>query len=399
MLLKLFISSYSGLSKPIWSLALVSLINRAGSMVLPFMSLYLINALDFTIVQAGIVMTSFGAGSLIGNYLGGYFTDRYGTYWVQVASLFFGGLMYISLIFFESFEMVCLMFALTSMINDMFRPASMASIALYSKPANRTRSIGLIRLAINLGFSAGPAVGGLIIAFTGYKWLFVLDGITCLLACLYFIMKIENRDGQLKKTDQNLKPKVASAIKDISFLFFLFLVILTGIVFMQLFYTIPLYLEQEVLLTPRKIGLLMSLNGLLIAISEMPILHLLEKYKRIIKLMALGSFLMSLSYFALLGASTWLSAIIFFLLITYGEIFNFPYATTWALGRTNENNRGSYMGLYGMGFSISAIVGPYVGTRMVDAYGWDNWWIICGIILVFVTLALLVLEKNSSDRT
>jgi hypothetical protein len=36
-------------------------------------------------------------------------------------------------------------------VADMFRPAMFVSLATYSKPENRTRSLTLVRLAVNLG--------------------------------------------------------------------------------------------------------------------------------------------------------------------------------------------------------------------------------------------------------
>ena len=59
------------------------------------------------------------------------------------------------------------------------------ALSAYSKPENKTRSVTLIRLAINLGFSAGPALGGLIITSLSYRGLFWVDGITCILAVFY----------------------------------------------------------------------------------------------------------------------------------------------------------------------------------------------------------------------
>lgn len=148
-----YIDNFSGLSKEIWLLSLVTFINRAGAMVLPFLSLYLVNSKGFTLPQVGWIMTCFGVGSLAGTWVGGRLTDSIGFYKVITTSLFLGGLGFIALQFLDSFYGLCVgMFALI-FVADAYRPAIFVACDAYSKPKNVTRSIALIRLAINLGFS------------------------------------------------------------------------------------------------------------------------------------------------------------------------------------------------------------------------------------------------------
>ena len=157
LLLRLYRDSFAGLSPAIWWLALITLINRSGTMVLPFLTIYLTQALDFSLQQAGWVMSCFGLGSVAGSYLGGYFTDRVGYYRVMFWTLFLSGGAFLLLMLVKTMLWFCLAVFLLSLIADGFRPASMASIAAYAKPENRTRSLSLIRMAINTGWSIGPA--------------------------------------------------------------------------------------------------------------------------------------------------------------------------------------------------------------------------------------------------
>lgn len=60
--LTLYRDAYSGLSPSLWWLSIVMLINRAGTMVIPFMTLYLTQYLDYSISKAGIIMAVFGIG-------------------------------------------------------------------------------------------------------------------------------------------------------------------------------------------------------------------------------------------------------------------------------------------------------------------------------------------------
>ena len=164
--------AYTGLSKSTWLLSLVMLINRSGTMVVPFMSLYLTSSgMGYSIGKAGFVYGLFGAGAFAGAWLGGKLTDKIGFYPVQLITLTGGGLFFILLGQMKSFPAICVVSFFLSFINEAFRPANSTAIAFYSREENRTRSYSLNRLAINLGWAVGSAIGGLIAKYN-YQLLF-----------------------------------------------------------------------------------------------------------------------------------------------------------------------------------------------------------------------------------
>jgi predicted MFS family arabinose efflux permease len=164
--LSLYKTSFTGLSKESWLLSFIMLVNRSGTMVLPFMTLYLTSKeMHRTLSEAGFVMALFGLGSIIGAYFGGKFSDKIGFYKVQLFTLIGGGMMFIVLGQVKSYPLICVVTFLLSMINEAFRPANSSSIAFFSNSENRTRSYSLNRLAINLGWAVGATIGGLVAAF------------------------------------------------------------------------------------------------------------------------------------------------------------------------------------------------------------------------------------------
>ena len=278
----LFVNSFSGLSREIWLLSLVTLINRSGTIVIIFMTIYLTSELDFTLTQAGFAMSCFGIGSVAGAYLGGWLTDKIGYYSTMFWSLIVSGFLFFILMEMKTFESFCLMVFAVSMIGDSFRPANLASISAYSKPENRNRSLSLIRMAINLGFACGSGIAGILIASVGYKWLFIIDGATCILAAFYFKFALEEKpdQGEVVEKESELY-KNGSAYKDSLYLAFVSLILINSIVFFQLFSTLPVYYKEHFLLTEDQIGLFMLLNGIIIVIFEMPLIYILEtRYNR-----------------------------------------------------------------------------------------------------------------------
>src|SRR5215510_1997605 len=154
-------NAYSGLSRSTWLLSIVMLINRSGTMVVPFLTLYLISV-GYSISAAGLVLAFFGFGAFCGAFIGGRLTDKIGFYPVQLITLTGGGIMFFVLAQMKTYWLICLFTYMLAFINEAFRPANSTAIAFYSSPDNRTRSYALNRLAINIGWAVGSATGGVL---------------------------------------------------------------------------------------------------------------------------------------------------------------------------------------------------------------------------------------------
>ena len=393
-----YINTFRGLSKEVWWLSLITLINRAGTMVIPFLSLYLTKSLDFTLSDVGWIMSFFGLGSVVGTWLGGKLTDKIGYYKVMFVSLVLTGVLFVLLQFITTFQGFCAGIFLVMLVADAFRPAMFVALSAYSKPENKTRSVTLIRLAINLGFSAGPAVGGLIITGIGYNGLFWMDGVTCVLAAVLLLQVLHPKKAKIQ--DEVKVENPVSAYSDKAFWVFFVAMFIFGFVFLQYFSTMPLYYKDVRLLSELDIGLLMGFNGFFIFLFEMPLIKWLEDSKNSkIKLIAIGLFLVAVS-FVVLNISSWLGILIIgMLFMTIGEMIAFPFSNAFAVERAQKGNQGEYMALYAIAFSLSHIFSHNVGMQMVDKYGFEFTWnvitvfALVGVVILFWLLVLLKKEK------
>jgi len=397
MLTRLY-KPYRGLSREIWILALITFINRAGAMVVPFLSLYLTKYLHFSLGQVGWIMSFYGLGSILGVYMGGKLTDKIGYYKIMYISMFLTGVAFLLIQFIYSFYFLCLSVFILTVVADAFRPAMWVALSAYSKDENRTRSVTLIRLAINLGFSMGPALGGFIIAGLSYQGLFWVDGATTLIAAVLILKLLDQKEFKKEETDQVQKPKL-SPYRDKQFLLFWAGMFLIGFTFMQYFSTLPLYYNEVMHLTEKDIGWLLSLNGLLVFLTEMPIVHHLEKYSfNKLNIVIFGSFLIALSFFVLV-ISPWIGmAVIGITLMTFGEIFGFPFSNSYAMERAKKGNQGAYMALYGMSFSVAHILGPNTGMQLVERYGYDFTWYVMGVLLLLAGVIFFLLKSFSKTN-
>ena len=391
---RLYKNAYAGLSRETWLLGLVILINRSGTMVLPFMSIYCTQKLHYSLAQAGIVMGIFGVGAIIGSQLSGRLTDKLGFYTIQVASLLLGGLMFFVVAELEQFYLLCAGVFVMSFFNESFRPANSAAIAHYSKPENRTRSYAVNRLAINLGFSVGAALGGFLAA-KNYHLLFWVDGLTNVGAAFLMLrllppVKPVHHNEHATETIKGVAP-----FKDKTYLFFILITFFFATCFLQLFGMHPVFLKTSWHLHETQIGLLMAMNGLLIVAVEMVLIHSIEHKKNPLFFIRVGMCLLCGGFISLnIFPATFIAAGFSMLLLTVGEIFCLLFMNTFWVSRTESNNRGRYAALYTTSWSAAHVIAPTIGSAIAGAFGFSTLWFSVGLLLLLLAVGNLLLEKN-----
>lgn len=380
----LYKNAYSGLTRRTWLLSIVMLINRSGTMVLPFMTLYC-NDRGYTQTQGGLAVAIYGVGSLFGAFIGGRLSDKLGFYYVQFAALFFGGIMFIILGQMNSYLTICICIFFTSMVNESFRPANSSAIAYYSTPQNRTQSFSLNRLAINLGWGVGSALAGML-ASISYKLLFWVDGFTNIAAAIVLLLILPKVSlAQQHKNDQVKNKTSKSPYQDKTFLMFVGFMLLFALCFFQLFTTVPLYFKEGLHLNEFWIGVVMSMNGIVIALFEMVVVFRLEGSRPYLKLMQYGTLLLALSYFMLNIplANGFMLATIVILMVTIAEIVGMPFMNSYYIARTTPENRGQYAALYTMAWSSAQVIGSLSGTQIAHSFGFYYlWWVLGGLCVI-----------------
>lgn len=392
-LLQLYIDAYRGLSRESWMLAIVMLLNRAGSMVLPFLGVYMTQHLHFTLGQSGFVLSFFGLGAVAGSFLGGYITDKLGDYSVQRFSLFASALMFCLLPYFTTVSSLAAVIFIQSIISEVFRPANSVAITKYAKPENITRAFSLNRMAVNLGFSIGPALGGLLAAVS-YNFLFYTNASAAFIAGIIYVYFFRRRHliakykrKKLKAASSNLpKDKPASPYKNIRFFIFCLLCSLFSICFFQLLNTLPLFYKEGVRLDEQSIGLLLGFSGLVVVLLEMLLVNIAERKLTITQTMIIGCILCGISYGML--AFTYHLGLLFLsiALLSCGEILVLPFMATITALSAQENNKGAYMGMNGIAVAIAFIISPLLGSRIATDYGFSTLWLGTAIILAIVAL-------------
>ncbi len=394
-LIKIYADSFKGLSPESWMLSIVMLINRAGSMVLPFLGVYMIDHLGFDIKHSGLVLSCFGVGSVIGSFIGGYITDKIGEYWVQVFSLLVSVPLFCLYPLFDTPIALGILVLCQSVVSELFRPANSVAIAKYATAESLTRAYSLNRMAVNLGFSIGPALGGFLAAFS-YNLLFFFNAAAALIAAIAYILFFYRRQRLRRLTharkqrqpvyEAHLPKAKGSPYTDLKFWVFCIFSAIFSICFFQLMSTIPLFYKNEIGLQQGSIGLLMALNGIVVVIFEMLLVHIAERKFSLAFTMLLGSILCAFSYF-LMAIYPVLSMLAFSMaFLSLGEILILPFMSTITAMRSQPHNRGAYMGMNGISVALAFIISPILGTKIAADFSFSALWWGTSILLIIASL-------------
>ncbi len=388
---RLYKNAYTGLSLHTWYLSVVMLINRSGTMVLPFMTIYCTQALHFSLTQAGFVMGLFGFGAIAGAYIGGRITDKFGFYPQQVAALLLGGIMFIVTGYLRSFTSLCIGTFILSVCNESFRPANATAVVHYSSPDKVTRSFSLNRLAINLGWAVGGASGGFI-ASVNYNLLFWVDGCTNIVAALLLLKLLPYVKSGSNHSDTKETTIQQPAYKDKVYLVFIALTILLGYCFFHIFTILPVFYKTQWLLNEQFIGILLALNGVIIVAIEMILVYSLEGTKPLTTFIRTGVLLIGIAYAVLnvLPPGAW-TAVFSIIVITLGEIFAMPFMNSFWISRTTQANRGQYAAMYAIAWSIAQIMAPILGSELAADKGYSMVWWMLAIICLFTSIGYSLL--------
>ena len=357
------------LPREVWILFTATLVNRAGTMALPFLVLYLTRSLGFSGDRAGLALTAYGIGALITAPVSGRVSDRLGPVRVMRWSLLVSGAILISLPFTHSFTAILAITFVWAATSEAFRPAAGAITADLVAPEQRKAAFALNRLAINLGMSVGPAIGGFL-AVWSFPALFFVDGATSILAGV-IIAAARWRTGSSQMTPArgaDVVPRAASAFFDRRLLYFLAALIPVEMVLFQSDAAMPLFVVRDLRLAESAFGLLFTINTVLIILIEVPLNQAMAGWPHR-RAMALGALACGAGFGAMAFASGFLTVAGTVVVWTFGEMILLPASSAYVAEIAPLERRGEYMGLYTMSFSLAFAVGPWLGVSVFERFG------------------------------
>ena len=388
---------YKGLKElphDMWALFFTSLINRSGTMVIPFLALYLTKKIGATPAEAGTALLVYGAAAFLAAPLTGKLSDKIGSIKVMKFALYGSGLLFFAYSFISDYNWILVATFVLAAVNEAFRPANLSLITEIVTPSQRRMAFALNRLAINAGMSIGPVIGGFL-TLIDYHYLFYANAVTSIAAGIYFSSvkwsSLASQESGVKAADES---KIRFAIlNDKYFLFFLFAVIPANLVFFQHLGALPLYIVDDLGFTTAAFGLFGAINTVIIIFLEVPLNNWMNDtpYK---KSLMIGALLAGIGFGGFAIATTTFPLIVAIVVFTFGEMIFFPVTAAYTSEIAPADRRGEYMGYYQMTFSFAFSAGPWLGTIVYQNYGsvilWSG-----ALVFGLITAVLMVFVKSN----
>jgi predicted MFS family arabinose efflux permease len=352
-----------------------TLINRMGAMVFPFLVLYFHRSLRLDLGLATSIAACWGVGSFVAGPLGGWAADRVDPVRLMVISMAGAGTVMLGFPFVGDARTLMVATFGLALLADLSRPSTMTALARLGGPEHGRNAFALNYLAINLGMSIGPLLGG-ILAERDYRWLFWVDGSTSLLAAVLLWASGAACLPQTKSTDST-DWNIGSA----AFRLYLWTSI-TFWVFMTFFTAGPVFAVEQLHLREHDCGYIWLVNTLLIVFTSLWINRLTEGI-RLAGLLSISALCMVACYLTL-----WLWPSVFGLIgatlfLTVGEMLLFSNANAYVAKVVPGHKMGRAMGVNAVCASVSlTLSAPTVGYFFTRHSPADLWLAMAAVALV-----------------
>jgi MFS family permease len=375
------------LPRPAWILFGGTFINRFGTFVMPCLALYMTRE-GYSATQAGLAVSTYGAGHVIASMAGGHLADRIGRRHTIALSMFCSCAGMLALSQAHTLPTLLAFAFVVGAVGELYRPAATALLGDLVPQEQRVAAFGMYRFAINLGFAIGPATAGLL-ANRSFFYVFAGDAATSFLygAVAMFMLPHGNRsDGKDEKPAEGLR----TAFADRAFMWFLAATLCLTWIEFQVHSTLPLHIAN-LGYSPGTYGSLMSINGVIIVLFELLLTSWTQKFPPQ-PLIALGYGLTGLG-FALTGFAHGIPMLAITVVIwTLGEMVHAPVAGAFVSGLAPERFRGRYMGLWHSTWSTGLLLGPVMGTYIYDRSPLALW-ITCLVVGLAASMFALMKPK------
>ncbi len=383
-------SEIRALPRGAWILYAETLVNRLGTFVLVFLVLWL-TRIGWSAGMAGLAVSVYGLGGLAASLAGGWLADRFGRRRTIALSMFSSAAVVFSLPHARGFAAILALAGLAGFTSDLYRPAASGLLSDLIPAGRRVPGFAIYRLAINLGHAVGPAIGGFV-AERSFVWVFTADAVTSVAAGIVALVFLP--EGRRSRREEDPSGGFRGAIlSDRSFLLFLVATTLVTLIAFQSTASFPLQMRASGL-TSAHYGLMMSLNGLLVVLFELPLVGITRRL-RPRRVMAVGIALTGLGF----GLVAWAGSFAFFALTvvvwTAGEIIFTPVASAYVGDVAPESLRGRYYGALMLTHSLGITLGPGLGTA-IYALSPEGLW--AGCAALGLVGALLVLASPRPAR-
>jgi len=382
----------AGLPRAFWVLWAGTLINRLGTMVQPFLALYLTRVRHVSLAGTGGVLTVWAVGSLISQPVAGVLADRIGRRATLAGGTLLAGAAMVALGYSRGLAVIVPIVFVLGLAIDAFRPASNAIVSDIVPAEERPRAFGLLFWAVNLGFSVAVIAGGWLAGHAAV-WLFWTDAVTSVMFGLLVWRAVpETRSG----LGEELPGGLLDVGRDRLMMAYVGVSIAYAVVYLQTLVGLPLAMKLSGR-SPAQFGLVIALNGVLIVLLQPAISARLARRDHS-RVLAGGMALVGAGFGLTALASGVLSYALTIVVWTAGEIVVSSVGATIVADLAPAHMRGRYNGVYGLAWGMAGLLAPTLSTRLLALNHWSLW-VACAALCGGASLAQLAIAPGVRERS
>jgi MFS family permease len=389
---------YQEFPKKFWIVVGVHFVDKiGGTLVFPFFALYITRKFNVGMTEAGILLGLLALAGIFGSVIGGALTDRLGRRKLILFGLIFSALSSLALGSVNEFAWLFPLAAIVGLFSDVGGPAHGAMIADILPRDQRQEGFGILRVVGNMAWLVGPTVGGFV-ARTSFFALFVIDAvISCVVALLFYILMPETKPAhQEAEPHERLVDTFRNygvVLRDKAYVAFLLAAVVMGMVYVQMYNSLSVYLRDQHGVQPQGYGFLLTASAITVIAFQFWVMRAIKTRPQFL-MMALGTifYLIGFGLFGLVTAySLFVAAVV---IITIGEMIVIPTGQALAAGFARIDMRGRYMAAYGLSMSVPAAVGPTAAGVVIDNYNPNLLWYLGALLCAGSSSAFYVLHLN-----
>ncbi|WP_414167636.1 MDR family MFS transporter [Streptoverticillium reticulum] len=359
-----------------------SLVNYAGSFVVPFFAYYLTGRQGFGPAQVGLVATLYGAGGVASTVAAGVAADRFGRRPTLLVAQLAAAAATLAVGFADGLPLIAVLAFVLGFTAFGAAPVLSALVADVVPEQDRKRAYALHYWAVNLGFAAAPVLAGLL-AGHDYRWLFAGDALTTALCAVLIAWRVpEVRATNAEEKEAASGPGLLHAVRDRALITLLLTVFGIVVVYTQYQVTQPIAM-REAGLSPAVYGLVSAVNGAVIVVFQPLVARLAERCDDS-RLLAAGALLLGVGMASTAFAHSAAGFAACVAVWTLGEAIAMPTSNAVVARLAPPGLQGRYQGLYAMTWALAAVAAPLAGGWTFGCFGGAPVWAGC---LVLGTLA------------
>lgn len=389
--------------KSLWTLYASQTVMIAGiALSFPFFALYLNKARGLPMGLVGLLLSASLLLSGLSHGFGGELSDRLGRKVVMLGALW-SRVVLIALLGLAvrggwPVPAVAAIHLAASFVGNFFPPAARSWVADHCGPTRRVEAYGWLRVAGNLGWAVGPALGGLL-AERSYAGMFFATSVSCATCGLLLARGLEDKEG-LQLSEGFSASGLFSTVSDPKFLRFGLCSLLLTAVMAQMVVPLSVHAVTYAGLSERQVGLLFSLNGVMVVATQFPAARLLKRISQS-RVLVWGSLLYAFSYSTVGFLSGFPALAGAMVAISLAEVAVSPALQTLSANLAPRGLQGRFVGMSGfmehLGMAAGPLMGGFFQQRLSPSRPAAPW-LLVGVVGVLASLGFLSLGPRLSAR-